>query len=48
MKKYQSIPVTNKVRVRKLLPSYVVVTRIVAAKKGRGSYSRNLFKKSLD
>lgn len=46
--KTQTIPVTNKVRARKLLSSYVVVTRVIAAKKGKGSYARNLFKKVID
>jgi len=46
--KTQTIPVINKVKARKLLDSYVVVTRIIQPKKGRGSYSRNLFKKNLD
>ena len=46
--KTQKIPVINKVKARKLLSSYVVVTRIITPKKGPGSYSRNLFKKNLD
>ena len=46
--KYQTIPVINKVKARKMLDSYVVVTRVITPKKGRGSYSRNLFKKSID
>lgn len=41
-------PVTNKIKIRKILPSYSVVTRIIQPKKGPGSYSRNLFKKNLD
>lgn len=46
--KHQTILVINKVKARKLLDSYVVVTRIITPKKGRGSYNRNLFKKNID
>ena len=34
------IKATMAVKVRKWLPSYVTVTRIVKPKKGRGSYNR--------
>lgn len=46
--KHQTIPVTNKVKARKMLESYVVVTRVITPKKGKGSYNRNLFKKNID